>query len=252
MTSMTHSDSPIMPIPSWSTGTDAEIVQAVARHYAGEINLREFWSVGDERTVYLHAMDATSVRENHEAQTITMVLMNAGGKELAFHEGGYDECAFIVGQKNSLKEYGSMNSSSSNTGGWDSSDRRTWCNEVYYNAIPETLRPIFKQHYNRTADGSGNTYKDSTDYFALPAETEVYGGASKASGSAESSLTQFEYYESALNKIKLGGNTGSAYYWYMRSPVYNNSALFCAVDLDGNRSQNAAGNSIGLAPFGVI
>lgn len=100
---------------------------------------------------------------------MTLVLMNAGGKTLSNGK----TCSFVVGQKNGLAngtngEYGYMNSSNTNAGGWDGCARRTWCNSVYYNAIPSTLRGIFKKFKNVTASaGNVATTKESEDYFAL-------------------------------------------------------------------------------------
>ena len=73
------------PLPSWSTGTDAEIKAVVDAYYAGELTLEEIqsvWSIGDEREVTLSAMAATGVGETHASQTVKFVLMNWGGKSL--------------------------------------------------------------------------------------------------------------------------------------------------------------------------
>ena len=165
--------------PEWSSGTDEEIITALEKHYNDEIDLTEYWSVGDERIIHLNAMSATNVGESHVAQDITMVLMNVGGKTLTTPINGHTECAFIVGQKdllanNGTAEKGYMNSSS-NTYGWYKMSRRTWCNSTYKNAFPSTIVSIFKEHQNVTGtlDGTGST--TSNDYFALPAEKEVFG-----------------------------------------------------------------------------
>ena len=68
-------------IVTWADGTDAEIVAMVNAADDGMINLADYWSVGDERQVTLSAMEATGVGESHVEQTVTFVLMNAGGKK---------------------------------------------------------------------------------------------------------------------------------------------------------------------------
>ena len=198
-------------------------------------------------------MEATGVGESHAAQTVTFVLMNAGGKTLAeATPSGRTECSFIVGMKNGLAEKGYMNSSNTNSGGWEASARRTWCNSVFRNAIPEVLRDIFKQHLNITADGSSTTTVTSTDYFALPAEKEVFGSVALANSAAESSLTQFEYYVTEANRIKKAGDVGSANFWWERSPCSDYSGNFCCVNSGGRAHLNAASTARLLAPFGVI
>ena len=243
-------------IASWADGTDEQIVAMVNAADNGKINLADYWSVGDERQVTLSAMEATGVNETHAEQTVTFVLMNAGGKTLAnATPSGRTECSFIVGMKNGLAEKGYMNSSTTNSGGWEASARRTWCNNVFRNAVPSALRDIFKQHLNVTANGSSSTTATSTDYFALPAEKEVFGSVNHANSTAEASLTQFEYYKTSANRIKKTGDSGSADWWWERSPSTYYSSAFCHVNSSGsagNTSQSSAPSPNLLAPFGVI
>lgn len=245
-------------IVSWADGTDEQIVAMVNAADEGKINLADYWSVGDERQVTLSAMSATGVGESHVEQTVTFVLMNAGGKTLAnATPGGRTECSFIVGMKNGFAngtsgEFGYMNSSNTNSGGWEASARRTWCNDVFRNAIPSTLRNIFKQHLNVTANGSSSTTATSTDYFALPAEKEVFGSVPNANSTAETNLTQFEYYKTSANRIKKTGDSGSAGSWWGRSPCSGVSNLFCSVGSVGNAGGDLASDTRLLAPFGCI
>lgn len=241
---------------TWANGTDEEIVKMVQLADEGKINLSDYWAVGDTRTVQLSAMSATGVGESHSAQTIKLVLMHAGGYELA--DGS--TCNFIVGQKDALATYGYMNSSPTNSGSWDGCARRTWCNEVYKNAIPESLRSIFKQFKTITAETyNGNTLKTSLDYFALPAAKEIFGGTATSAGSSTSysnltefnALFQFEWYKTPSNRNKKGKN-GYYAHWWERSPYYSNSKRFCRVFNDGTADINDPSNTLGLSPFGCI
>jgi hypothetical protein len=104
-------------IVTWGGGTDEQIQAMVQAADNGEIDLTDYWSVGDERQVTLSAMEATGVGESHVEQTVTLVLMNVGGKELAnATASGRTTCSFIVGQKGCLAETGYMNSSGGNSG----------------------------------------------------------------------------------------------------------------------------------------
>lgn len=243
----------------WSTGTVEQIKAMQEAYYDGSLSLADIqsvWHVGDERTVSLSAMGSIGVGETHEAQTQTFVIMNFGGKKLA--SDGTTNVLAIVGQKNMLarsnktREGGYMNSSDTNTGGWNSCARRTWCNSVYKNALPADFRAIFKQFNNITANGSSSTTVTSADYFALPSEKEVFGSTTYADATAEMGNAQFEYYETAANRIKKAGDSGSASYWWGRSPRSGDSIRFCGVDPNGNTNYVYAGNGIGLAPFGCI
>ncbi|WP_419025898.1 DUF6273 domain-containing protein [Emergencia sp.] len=236
-------------IVTWAAGTDAEIVDMVAAHDAGVINLQDYWAVGQERKVNLSAMATNGVvGEVYGPQTVTMVLMHAGGKTLANGK----TCAYIVGQKNGLDNYGYMNPTDTNSGGWNGCKRRTWCNEVYRNALPELIRGIFKQHKNVTANGSGTSTVESLDYFALPAEKEIFGSTSYANSSAEAGLSQFEYYKTSSNRVKKKGDGGSTNAWWERSPYSGASSIFCLVYSDGTASFTYASGAYLLAPFGCI
>lgn len=235
-------------VVTWANGTDEEIAAMLQAHYAGKINIHDYWTVGDERVVNLSAMEATGVGESHAAQNVTLVLSNAGGKYLA---DGVTECAFQWDQKNALIKTGYMNSTSTNSGGWKNSARRTWCNSVYYNAIPSTLRPIFKQHINKSGLGGGSSggTENTIDYIGLRAEIEVFGSLTYSVSGEGSQVT---YYQTSANRIKKLGDAGSVSDWCERSPRSGFSNRFCVVNNNGTASDGYPYTVRGLVLFGVI
>ena len=238
---------------TWAGGTDEEIVKMVHLADEGKINLSDYWAVGDTRTVQLSAMSATGVGESHAAQQVDLVLMHAGGYDLnAAVASGRTKCSFVVGLKDSLAEAGYMNSSNTNSGSWNGSARRTWCNNVFRNAIPSTLRAIFKQFKTVTAQTyNGSTNQTSVDYFALPAEREIFDARNYCNQTEYNALFQFDYYKTASNRVKKLGKTGRASYWWERSPY--SSSGFCFVYSDGSSGGSYyASYTNGLAPFGCI
>lgn len=243
---------------SWANATDEMIVSMVAAADAGEIDLSQYWAVGDERTVHLSAMPATGVDESHVAQDVKLVILNKGGKTLSNGK----ECNFIVGLKNSLKAPGYMHVNT-NTISWDGCVRRAWCNNVFKNSIPPTLLPIFKQHVNKTATyPNSSTTTDSVDWFALAAGKEVFGteassgtsyGGGYSSYSESQVLSQFEYYKTRANRIKISGEgTSAANPWWERSPHYNYHGNFCYVSSLGDATHTEANTNKWIAPFGCI
>ena len=233
-------------IVSWADGTDEEVAAMVAAADEGKLNLSDYWHEGDTRTVHLSAMSATGVGESHAAQDVQMVLTDPGHYTLANGK----KCNFVVLQKDCLKEYGVMNSQGTNSGGWNNCPRRTWCNSVYRNAIPSTLRGIFKQFTTYAANGTGSSSVASSDYFALFSEKEVFGSTTYANSSAESKNSQLTWFKTSSNRIKRVN--GSAYYWWERSPNSGNSNRFCLVTNSGGADWSNASISYGLAPFGCI
>lgn len=237
---------PSLEIVSWASGTDEQIAAMVAAADAGQIVLSDYWHEGDTRTVNLSGMDATGVLETHAAQNVQFVLTDPGHYMLANGK----PCNFVVLQKDCLNEVGHMNSSNTNNGGWNGCARRTWCNNVYRNAIPASLRPIFKQFTTYAAIGSSSASMASTDWFSLFSENEIFGSTPYADASAESNNSQLNYYETGSNRIKRVN--GSANAWWERSPFSGSSSHFCRVISDGSADAVSASYSFGLAPFGCI
>ena len=244
-------------IVTWATGTDAEIADMVAAADAGQISLKDYWAAGQERIVNLSAMAATGVGETHAAQSATLVLMDStctGFTLAATTSGGKTKPDFIVGLKNSLSERGNMNSDNTNANGWSGSIRRTWCNDVFRQAIPASIRGIFKQFKWKQGkgDGSSSGILETTDYFGLAPEKAVFGSATYSQSDEAALYAQWDWYQTSANRIKKLGNTGSADIWWECSPRSGCSASFCRVGSGGGASGSGASNTIGLAPFGCI
>lgn len=235
-----------LKIVSWADGTDEEIAAMVAAADAGQINLSDYWHEGDTRTVNLSAMSAIGVGEAHAAQSVQFVLTDPDHYMLANGK----PCSFVVLQKDCLNETGYMNSSSTNSGGWNSCARRTWCNNVYRNAIPSSLRSIFKQFITYAATDSSAASTASTDWFSLFSEKEIFGSTTYSNVSAEANNTQLNYYKTTSNRVKKANR--SAYLWWERSPRSGRSSSFCSVYIDGSADGGGASDGRGLAPFGCI
>ena len=245
-------------IVTWSGGTDAQIVAMIQAADAGQINLTDYWTVGDERKVSLSAMAATGVGESHAAQEVTIVLMDStctGFALASATSGGKTKPSFIVGLKNSLAEAGYMNSTKSNTNGWSGCARRTWCNDVFRAAIPSTLRGIFKQFKWKQGKGgdASSGLLETSDYFGLPPEKAIFGKVVYAQSDEADLYAQWKWYQTASNCVKKLGDTGSAkYYWWECSPRSGNLYHFCYVSSYSTADKSNASNTNGLAPFGCI
>lgn len=247
---------------TWADGTDEEICSMVEAADQGEINLADYWNVGDTRTVNLSAMAATGVDESHDAQTVELVLMHAGGYDLnTAVASGRSKCSFVVGIKDCLATGGRMDHTYTNINSWDGCDRRTWCNNVFKTAIPSTLLPIFKQFKTITAETyDGTTLKTSIDWFALPAAKEIFGGIATSAGEETglsnltefNALFQFDWYKTEANRIKKFGMAGNIANWWERSSIYNEDSYFCEVNTNGGATYLDSGLADGLSPFGCI
>lgn len=245
-----------LKIVTFSDGTDEELKAMLDAHYAGDINIHDYWHVGDERTVHLSAMDVgnSGIKETHAEQDVTMVLVNEGGKIL---EDGSTECAYVVDQKNVLNnktaaEEGIMNL---NHETWDSCQRRTWCNSIYYNSISANFRAILKKHKNYTGAQFNNINAgviETIDWCALPSEVEIFG---KNTYSVAGEGVQFDYYKYKLKVFKfknnLHGVASSTAIWFLRSPRNDHNSVYVCVGTDGE-SHGYSNSAASFAPIFCI
>ncbi len=240
-------------VVSWADGTDEQIVKLLAAADKGLVDLAEDcgWQVGDTRIVTLGAMAATGVGEAHEGQQVKLVLSHAGATPGISRVDG-KKIHFQVDLVDCLNEKGYMNDTGTNSGSWDGCARRTWCNKVFYNAVPETIRPIFKEMKVTTAETyNGSLNKESHDYFALRAEMEIFGICSYSNATEAAALGQVDYYKNETqHRVKHA--QGSTSLWWLRSPGATNSSYFCIVSSGGSANHSNASATHGVAPFGCI
>lgn len=232
----------------WSTGTDAQIKAMVDGYYAGDITLTQIksvWSVGDTRNVTLSAMSATGVGESHASQTVGLTIIDFNHDDLATSVNGKTKALVTVQLKNCLNEKGYMNSTDTNSGGWEGSARRTWCNNTFKSSIPSTIRTLIRNVNKKNYKVYNSTTLSTTsDSCFLLSETEIFGSKTYSAGATEG--TQYEYYKTSSNRVKQVND--SNYWWWERSPYSGNSYGFCGVDSSGYASGGYASGAIGLAP----
>ena len=126
-------------------------------------------------------------------------------------------------------------------------------------ALPADLRAVMKP-ITKYTDNKGNSsdvaanVTSSLDYLPLLAEQEIFGGNRTYSNQYEkNSQVQYAYYSAGNSKVKYRHSaTGSAAYWWERSPVYGDDYSFCAVSTNGGAYGNGAGGSYGLAPAFMV
>lgn len=248
-------------VPSWEFASDDEIINIISKADAGEIDLSNYWNIGDRRAVSLSAMDATGVGESHVAQTVYFVLMDANNSnyEYVTPTSGRTYCNFVVQQEdvlmlsNKTGEFGYIDTNNGQPVSWDTCPRRTWCNSVYYNSIPSNIRSIFKQVKVKSAETyNGNTIKISNDYFFLPAEREVVGSRNRSNSTEYNSLKQWDRYTNQSYRIKYtkNGQTNKTS-WFLRSADYQYYYSWCRIVDYQSDGENKYG-SLGIAPCGCI
>lgn len=253
-----------LKIVTFADGTDAEIARMIKAHYAGKINIGEYWAVGDKRTIHHNAMDATGVSESHKANDYAYVIIGIEHDDLVTAINGKAKAAITIQTErllyldttteynNSLDashECGYMNSSDMNSGGWEGCERRTWCNNVYKKCLPAYVQSMMKQVKKLTSvGGQSSTIKTSNDYAFLLSEIEIFGNIPYSFGGEG---IQYQYFKNATaNRYKSprASNFYASGIWWERSPCRSANESFCVVNEAGNTNIADASQEKSLAP----
>ena len=174
-------------------------------------------------------------------------------------------CDSQYGSYPSGSGYFNMNTSRTNTGGWNSSNMRK---NILGNtgtpssppantllaALPADLRAVMKSvtKYSDNTGGGSNTASyvtATTDWLFLLAEFEYHGSRSYANSAEQNYQQQYAYYQAGNSKVHYRhDNTGTAVDAWCRSVYASNSNNFCLVRTDGTASSNSADGSRAVAP----
>ena len=236
-----------------------------------------YWSIGDRKEVTLngtvghlslsnYTTYAFIIGFNHNASVeganrIHFQLAKtalSGGKDVALCDSRYNSQA-------SGEVYFNMNSSGTNSGGWNSSQMRTAIcgtslssySGTIIAVIPAALRAVLKsvtKYTDNTGGGStaASAVTATTDYFFLLSEYEVFGSISYANSNESSKQAQYAYYSAGNSKIKYKHNGTSTYaMWWLRSPSASSSKSSVIVGVSGSSGSIATkytNRSLGFAP----
>lgn len=222
------------------------VIKAVSDSGQGD----NYWDVGDTKTITINGKIGTT---NFSSVSIDAFI--AGFNHNSSREGS-NRIHFIIGKKSGKmvglfdSKYGPdagwpsggsgsfvMNTSSTNSGGWNNSYMRktilgnsnTPSNPLansFIAALPADLRAVMKsvtKYTDNTANGGGNQASyitATTDYLWLLAEFEVQGARTYANSYEQNYQAQYQYFKSGNSKVAYKYNaTGTAVYWWLAPPM---------------------------------
>ena len=168
-------------------------------------------------------------------------------------------CGFVV-EFADIVEIRSMNSSSTNVGGWPASEMSTYANGDFLKKLPSDLQSVIINTKVVSGHGSADTSNfTSTDKIYLLSAHEVYedGTSNQVStyDSAWDKTRQLDYYANIgegvttnnySGAVKKNNNSNSS--WWLRAPTSAGSTNFLRVYSNGTWASNRADNSYGFAP----
>lgn len=252
-----------------------DVIKSVSDNGQGD----NYWDVGDTKTITINgkigttnfssvSIDAFIAGFNHNSSRegsnrIHFIIGKKSGKMVGLFDSKYaDDTGWSTGTTGNFV----MNTSATNSGGWNNSYmRKTLLGNSksptsplansFIAALPSDLRAVMKsvtKYTDNTANGGGNQSSyvtATTDYLWLLAEFEVQGTRSYANSYEQNYQAQYQYFKSGNSKIAYKYNaTGTAVYWWLRSARYYYDDYFCYVNTDGSATNNRATYSLALLP----
>lgn len=207
-----------------SKNTWAQIAKASAAGKASQL-----WSVGDTKDITVGS------------ETLTLVIMGFNHDDLA--SGG--KASITFGMKNLMATTRRMNASNTNSDGFTGSEMYSWLQNTLLPTLPSDLQAVLKSVNKKTSAGSqSSTINTNSMKLFLFSEIEIFGSTTYSKAGEGS---QYSYFATAANRIKyLSNGSGSAYWWWERSPYGSNSDNFCYVSSNGNAYINSANSAYGV------
>ena len=249
---------------SWAT------IKAVSDAGKGD----NYWDVGDTKTITINGT-AQGFTFSNLSIAVFIIGFNhnssrEGNNRIHFQIGKISNklvglCDSQYGSYPSGSGYFNMNTSRTNTGGWNSSNMRK---NILGNtgtpssppantllaALPADLRAVMKSvtKYSDNTGGGSNTASyvtATTDWLFLLAEFEYHGSRSYANSAEQNYQQQYAYYQAGNSKVHYRhDNTGTAVSAWCRSVNASYSNYFCRVSTDGTAGYNFAEISGAVAP----
>lgn len=188
---------------------------------------QQFFKVGDSKTVNIGGTnyEVQIIGFNHDDKV-------SGGK-----------AAYSFQLVDCLNQTQQMNTSNTNTGGWNGSAMRGRMS-TYKSQLPAALRNVIKTVKKKSGTGGGSssgTQQTNDDLFLL-SEIEIFGTTTY---SVAGEGTQYEWYKAGNSRIKKVN--GSAGYWWERSPGSGGTNDFCSVGSSGGANCSYATTSYGVS-----
>lgn len=210
--------------PTLANNTWEQIAAASAAGVASKT-----WQVGDTKDITV------------SGETLTVEIVGFNHDDL--QSGG--KAGITFGLKHLMKNTRQMNSSNTNSGGFTGSAMYTWLQGTLLNGLPSDLRAVLKMVNKKTSAGSqSSTINTNAMKIFLFSEIEIFGSITYSKPGEGAQYTRFATASSRVKKMANG--TGSANWWWERSPYGNSSNAFCSVDSVGNANGDGANGNNGV------
>ena len=220
-----------------------------------------YWAVGDRKQVHLSGTAGGKTWDDDYWVYIIGFDHNSAkeGIGIAFQgfktaqTGGVDICLIGDRYQSTISGGFRMNTSGTNSGGWNGSYAyKTQCPQIKA-CLPTDLQTVIRTttlYTNNTgASTSASAVTSNENQVYYLAEYEVFGSNTNANPNESAQQTQYAYYQAGNSKIKYrSDSTSTAAYWWLRSPSRSYSSSFCCVNANSTAGGTSADNGEGSAP----
>lgn len=232
-----------------------------------------YWSVGDTKTITINgkagattfsnlSIDAYIIGFNHNStkegeNRIHFKLGKISGVQVGLVDPSYNSKVSTSGKF-------TMNTSNTNSGGWNGSHMRKTVlgsdstptspkANTLLAALPSDLRAVMKSVTKYSDNTGGNNMASNvtatTDYLFLLAEFEVFGTRMYANSEEQKYQAQYDYFKAGNSKVHYRHRaTGSTAWAWLRSAAYYNRTVFLIITIDGTINTTTAYFSGAVAP----
>lgn len=224
-----------------------------------------YWKVGDRKEVTLNGTVGTKsfsntttycyilgFDHNKDVESNGAHALHIGFGASVLSGGAYIAyCDSSYGSQVSTSCF-NMNTSDTNSGGWNSCQMKTTICPAFKNALPSDLKSNIRAVTKWQNNGNSTSGQSSSNEIWLLSEMEIFGRATDSGYTANQ--LQYDFYKgvtdwSAAPKIKYKDtSTSTAVIWWERSALSSYSSLFCGVSASGNANGVNANGSRGFAP----
>lgn len=235
----------------------------------------QYWNVGDTKDLVINGTVGSTAFTNLTVQAFIIGIDHNAARE------GQHLIHFQIGKINGTLvglvdgNYGNststtgaftMNTSYTNSGGWNNSHMRKTvlgsnsasatspAANTLLAALPADLRAVMKPatKYSDNTGGGSDTASyvtSTTDLLPLLSEFEYHGAKSYANSAEKNYQAQYDYYKAGNSKVHYKHSaTGTAANAWCRSVHSGSYNYFCLVSSDGSASIYTASYSWALAP----
>lgn len=191
-----------------------------------------YWKVGDKKNITVNGVTYAAQIIGFDHDTLTTA------------DGSRTKAGITFQMVDCLSTTYYMNSSNTNSGGWNGSYMKKTVMTTLLNQLPAALKNVLKSVNKRSGTGGGSTSGTQTtnDKLFLLSEVEIFGTTTY---SVPGEGTQYAYYKAGNSTVKKVN--GSANSWWERSPYSGDTGNFCRVSSTGTAGYYAASGSRGVS-----